>query len=167
MLTLTPRITSTLLRTVDAVRALLGSIEATGAEDDRDYSALITDLKALTGGINPKDTEAVDIDSLASDLLLTADVLTASPAWQPGDEDRRTSDRRQGLSESSLRVDVGLLDKLMNLVGAIGGAVRDEAGLAQPAHQQPREPDVVFDDEDAVRHGSCRVYRQPSRTLQS
>ena len=50
-------------------------------------------------------------------------------AWQPGDEDRRSGDdrrapgddrdRRQGISESSLRVDVGLLDKLMNLVGEL------------------------------------------------
>lgn len=58
VLTLTPGITSTLLRTVDAVRALLGSIEANGLEDDRDYSGLIADLKALTDGIRPKYAEA-------------------------------------------------------------------------------------------------------------
>jgi two-component system chemotaxis sensor kinase CheA len=136
VLTLTPGITSTLLRTVDAVRALLGSIEASGAEDDRDYSGLIADLKALTDGIRPEDAEAeaVDVDGLASDLLLTADVLAAhglpsEVAWQPGDDERRSGedrrapaddrDRRQSLSESSLRVDVGLLDKLMNLVGEL------------------------------------------------
>jgi two-component system chemotaxis sensor kinase CheA len=105
-LTLTPGITSTLLRMVDAVRALLGSIEAAGAEDDRDYSSLIDDLTRQ----------------------LSADADGDADAWRPGDEDRRSGedrrgpddrDRRQGLSESSLRVDVGLLDKLMNLVGEL------------------------------------------------
>jgi two-component system, cell cycle sensor histidine kinase and response regulator CckA len=50
---------------------------------------------------------------------------------------------------------------------AIGRAVRDESGVAQAADQQPREPGVVLDDEDAVRHGFCRKYRQPFITLQT
>ena len=47
VLKLNPEITSALLATVDAVREMLASIEATGQDGDRDYSALIERLTAL------------------------------------------------------------------------------------------------------------------------
>jgi len=47
VLTLNPEITSALLATVDAVREMLASIEASGQDGDRDYSALIERLTAL------------------------------------------------------------------------------------------------------------------------
>src|SRR5215472_5258880 len=47
VLRLNPEITSALLATVDAVREMLASIEATGQDGDRDYSALIERLTAL------------------------------------------------------------------------------------------------------------------------
>jgi len=47
VLTLNPEITSALLATVDAVREMLASIEATGQDGDRDHTALIQRLTAL------------------------------------------------------------------------------------------------------------------------
>jgi two-component system, chemotaxis family, sensor kinase CheA len=47
VLRLNPEITSALLATVDAVREMLASIEASGQDGDRDYSALIERLTAL------------------------------------------------------------------------------------------------------------------------
>jgi two-component system chemotaxis sensor kinase CheA len=47
VLTLNPEITSALLATVDAVREMLSSIEASGQDGDGDYSALIERLTAL------------------------------------------------------------------------------------------------------------------------
>src|SRR5271169_4357722 len=47
VLRLNPEITSALLATVDAVREMLTSIEASGQDGDRNYSALIERLTAL------------------------------------------------------------------------------------------------------------------------
>ena len=53
VLRLNPEITSALLATVDAVREMLASIEATGQDGDRDYTALIGRLTALQAGTPP------------------------------------------------------------------------------------------------------------------
>jgi two-component system chemotaxis sensor kinase CheA len=106
-LLLTPEITSALLHMVDAVREQLASIEQTGAENDGDYSVIVDELRRLA--------EAPDALTLAA---------TAAAIENAVAEDRRSGeDRRQaasqGVSDSSLRVHVGLLDKLMNLVGEL------------------------------------------------
>src|SRR5919198_6108441 len=50
LLTLTPEITSGLLAMVDAIREILGRIEATADEGDGDYSALVERLTGLVEG---------------------------------------------------------------------------------------------------------------------
>ena len=54
---LTPEITTDLLGMIDAVRAILGNIDATGAEGNEDYSALVARLQShddAAGGNKPK-----------------------------------------------------------------------------------------------------------------
>lgn len=62
VLTLTPGITSTLLRTVDAVRALLGSIETSGAEDDntRDHFARLEGFDDVVVRAELEAEDAID-----------------------------------------------------------------------------------------------------------
>jgi len=59
-LVLNPEITTALLRMVDAIRQMLGSIEASGSEGDRDDSELVEALKRLQAAeVSPKTLEAI------------------------------------------------------------------------------------------------------------
>ncbi|MGA2421022.1 MAG: chemotaxis protein CheW [Candidatus Acidiferrum sp.] len=169
-LTLRPEITTTLLEMVDAIRQMLGQIEATGAEGVRDDAALIDKLTALQRGepapvappplprapaprpaaaASPADAQAAADKVVApsiGDLLIrggaatAADVESAVKIQRDGDprhlgeilvergavkpqelvEALRTQQvARAAVSEASIRIDVALLDKLMNLVGEL------------------------------------------------
>ncbi len=66
-LVVTAEMTTALLDMVDRVREALGTIEATGAEGDPDYSDLVATLKRLQGGAEPpvetgSETESAGID---------------------------------------------------------------------------------------------------------
>jgi two-component system chemotaxis sensor kinase CheA len=93
---LSPRLVAVILECVDAIRKILGNLEATQKEGPDDYGSLIGRLRA-----------AIEIREDIVELLPPAD---AAPA-----EIEKTS----AVSESAIRVDVGLLDKLMNLVGEL------------------------------------------------
>ncbi len=91
--------TDALLRLGDAVRRLLSSIEQTGRELDEDFGPLIACLDQL------RHDAPTDLDE-------PAQPATGS---SPGAADAEAAD----LTEGTLRVDVHLLDKLMNLVGEL------------------------------------------------
>ena len=202
---ITPQVTNALLALVDAVREMLATIESTGNDGDRDYSALIKtldDLQKQTDSFHPtavepeqtgpgaldkktksskgkkkaerpsrkkthslldeqkvlpsgsqssgQDSEihrkTVDIESsklrLADTLLIQGALQTEIPKQQSEGDPRpldktatqhgsiRPAEVVQALqnqaeakaatvSDSTVRVDVGLLDKLMNLVGEL------------------------------------------------
>ena len=99
-------ITSGLLSMIDSVRSILNAIEQTGAENDTDYRALIAELNRL----NRREAEPAPAPApVAAPEPPIAVAETAADERRPG----------QGLADTSLRVDVGLLDKLMNLVGEL------------------------------------------------
>jgi two-component system chemotaxis sensor kinase CheA len=104
-LLLDAEITTGLLRMIDAIRRILASVESTGQEGDEDQSDLIAHLTRLNqGGRVPAPVASAPVPA-----------ATATPASASGADDAQ----RPAVSESSLRVDVGLLDKLMNLVGEL------------------------------------------------
>ena len=156
-LTLDATITTTLLEMVDAVRAMLGAIETTGADGENDYAGLVSALGALADGQAVPTGEGV---APIGDLLVAAGaaapsaVAAALEAQDGGDArpvgailveagevntadveravltqlDSHTPDApaaeapapaRSALSDSTIRVDVGVLDQLMNLVGEL------------------------------------------------
>ncbi len=180
ILTINPEITSGLLATVDAVREMLASIEASGQDGDRDYSALIGRLTALQAASPaaappaqtpaaavplpeqavaksepapeaaepppPKPEPALEGKPMGEILIAsghaTADqvagaieqqmegdprhigeILVEQGAVQPSevvDALKTQNDARaSGVAASNIRVDVGQLDKLMNLVGEL------------------------------------------------
>ncbi len=120
-LVLNSAIASGLLALVDVVRKLLAHIEKTGQEGDGDFSALLATLTRLNDA--PQDKAAVK--PVAEPV---------SPSLDPTHDTGPS-----GLSDGSIRVDVGLLDKLMTLVGELvltrnqilqlTGALKDPAFL--------------------------------------
>jgi two-component system chemotaxis sensor kinase CheA len=140
VLTITPEITSALLALVDAVRYMLGQVEATGQPGERDYSNLIDVLTRLndspTGTVEPADV-AVDAPPVELPALCAVEptwVPEPAAAVQPVEEHaapaatqaaapsapaESSETRSSAVSDSTIRVDVGLLDKLMNLVGEL------------------------------------------------
>ncbi len=105
-LVLTADMVSGLLQMVDAVRGMLATIQSCGDEGDGDYSALVDELGRLQRGEQP---------ALAA-------VPAAAPATEAGElvEALQTqAELRTSVSDHTIRVDVALLDKLMNLVGEL------------------------------------------------
>ncbi|MGQ0632967.1 MAG: chemotaxis protein CheA [Sporichthyaceae bacterium] len=148
-LALTPQITTVLLQMVDTVRALLANIEATGVEGDLDTSAVEAALAGclepapappVPADIPPTQTvAAAPVDEALESQMDTADEtpVTESPVTEsPVTESSFTehpvpapraeseplaedSGERRSVADSSIRVDVGLLDQLMRLVGEL------------------------------------------------
>jgi len=98
---LTPEITSALLQLVDAVRSILSAVEATGTDGEQTFPELIALLTRLQQGEAAPTTEPVGATA------------GAAPAGDPPEA------RGSAASDSNIRVDVALLDKLMNLVGEL------------------------------------------------
>jgi len=111
-LPLSPAITTDLLAVVDGIRRLLGSIKENGVEGDGDFSELIGRLKAIRAGGAPR------IEAPAKSVR-SAPTPREPAAPTPAPERATTENRDHAVGESTVRVDVGLLDKLMNLVGEL------------------------------------------------
>jgi two-component system, chemotaxis family, sensor kinase CheA len=90
---LTPDIATNLLQTVDAIREILGAIETTSEEGEEDHSELIEALlgkKLLVGAIRESPLHELPVQQLQSSTV-----------------------------ESTIRVDIDLLDRMMNLMGEL------------------------------------------------
>jgi two-component system, chemotaxis family, sensor kinase CheA len=156
-LTLNPELTTALLGMVDAVRQMLGSIDVSGGEGERDDTKLIATLTRLQQGpeapaksevapVPENASEAAALPSSIGDILMQragvtqAEILLAVEKQKEGDPRRmgeilveqgavRPADvvdalriqqsSRAAATDSTIRVDVALLDKVMNLVGEL------------------------------------------------
>jgi two-component system chemotaxis sensor kinase CheA len=144
---LSPDLVSLILETVDATRNVLSAIEATGGEGDLHFEELTQRLRAAAelniGTPNPARVEpAVVSESSATNPIkplneeMSPKVQSPNPV-EPAkriDERRSGEDRRQtpiptsdeeectrspSAVDANIRVGVGLLDKLMDLVGEL------------------------------------------------
>jgi two-component system chemotaxis sensor kinase CheA len=147
-LALTPEITSALLELVDAVRGLLGTIEQDGTEGSPDHQDLIARLTALQtplavpaqrapepvaprlgevlveqGVVQPEAVLSAVLDqSLGGDERKIGEILVSAGAASPTEVEgalEQQGDVRRSVADSSIRVDVELLDALMTLVGEL------------------------------------------------
>ena len=140
-LALTPPITSTLLELVDAVRLLLASIEATGSEGTPDHGPLVARLTALltadpadpadgqrigevlveAGSTRPDDVALAVLEQQVGDPRPLGEILVEhGSAAAPDVADALEAQAgKRGAADSSIRVDVDLLDSLMRLVGEL------------------------------------------------
>jgi two-component system chemotaxis sensor kinase CheA len=129
-LALTPTRTSVLLQMVDTVRSLLASIEATGGEGTVDVSAVVAAISAAM-----EDAPAASAAAPAPAAEVPAPVSeTPVPAPRPEPvleapepaeadagpaADSGGGQARRAVADSTIRVDVDLLDELMLLVGEL------------------------------------------------
>ncbi|BDI20021.1 chemotaxis protein CheA [Nostoc cf. commune SO-36] len=117
---ITPDIISTLLQTVDSIRQILAQIQATKQDGDvydglrlRDYSALIATLTRLSETKQtPKASQlAVNIQTPQKDTAASESVEALN---------HELTEISTTTSESAyIRVNVNLLDQMMNLVGEL------------------------------------------------
>lgn len=133
-------ITSALLGTVDAVREILTNVQSNGSEGDTDYSEILATLRRLTGvesstksqvteSAEPILTVASTTESL-SKITVTEEVpppvipqaqteqIQSSKTMKPTEPEAKVT-QQQNVAETSLRVDVHLIDELMNLVSEL------------------------------------------------
>ena len=150
--------TSVLLALVDAIRQILAAVKASGAEGEQDYSGLVETMTALKDGKeaacagreaakadeNRRDAagaaettsgerveKSAESKSCQSETVVAAEMVPAECAEASADVSAGRA------AESTIRVDVELLDKLMNLVGELvltrNQTVRFAAGIEDPA----------------------------------
>jgi len=143
-LSLDAAIVSGLLQLVDAVRGMLASIESTGSEGDGDYAGLVEELGRLgrgeasapahpevpllgevlveTTAATPEDVaHAVEVQQQGDPRQL-GELLVDEGVVRPNelvDALQAQAEARSQIADHSIRVDVALLDKLMNLVGEL------------------------------------------------
>ncbi len=129
-LVLSPPITSALLRMVDTVRLMLADIEAKGSEDDHEFDTLIDLLTSLSqpAGLPSPPPPAPAQVAPPTPGTGQAEVPAPTPPSPPGVHPKPAptpsptelaEPRLPTVAESSVRVDVRLLDKLVNLVGEL------------------------------------------------
>jgi two-component system, chemotaxis family, sensor kinase CheA len=132
--------TTGLLSLVDAIREMLADIEQGGKEGDKDYSELIRKLIQLQETAMTESPTAGAEAPYAASLVAEPGVLmqyrdnvtsAAAPSASRENASPATADdyalekefdgeaRQKGISDSTIRVDVSLLDKLMNRVGEL------------------------------------------------
>ncbi|MEH2069742.1 MAG: chemotaxis protein CheA [Nostoc sp.] len=111
-LAITPAIVNALLQLLDSVREILSQIEATKYEGDRDYSALIKTLTQLQSAEQPTLASAVNTQASQPNLDTTNSEVDFDCEFP--EVSTLTA------SESTfIRVNVNLLDRVMNLVGEL------------------------------------------------
>src|SRR5438132_856140 len=125
-LILKPEITTALLALVDMVRRFLSNIEATGHEGPEECMELVATLSRLKGGsmILPPEkpgSRRGATNERAADVAVNPALNPAAPqlAAEHAAEQEASDNRAGNPGEGNIRVDVGLLDRLMNLVGEL------------------------------------------------
>jgi two-component system chemotaxis sensor kinase CheA len=125
-------IVSSLLRYSDALREMLRSIEMTGSEGTGDYAVLVEDLRALHAGVTEGATQSEGFgffdDGPSPSLPVPpaagqmAHGTVASLAGPEKKDSALASEQVQAKGpalDTAIRVDVGQIDRLMNLVGEL------------------------------------------------
>jgi two-component system chemotaxis sensor kinase CheA len=133
----TAPVVSLILETIDSVRQILASIESSGSEGIETYPFLVQRLKQAANDVN-NDPLAATRWPLKAEREVKADpVVSPQPAAQnaivqptphgitPNPKAVATpatpldGEKSLSVAETTIRVDVSLLDKLMNLVGEL------------------------------------------------
>jgi len=162
-------IATALLAVVDAIRQVLAAIETNGDEGDGEYAPLVAELDRLreTGGagnpsviLPPSPLPAASPPSFSRPTL----PALAEPPPDPPDGDLA---RAGSVADTSIRVDVGLLDKLMNLVGELVLARNQIIQFAAAEEDSPILPTVQRLNQltSELQAGVMKTRMQPIATL--
>jgi len=127
----TSEIISGLLAMVDAVREILACIECDGAEGEKDYTEVINTLTALLGEKSAKTTAPPALAKTEAAAPPPPPEIAPEPASDstspsidaelaaPAQAENKNAPSAKTAETGGIRVDVALLDKLMNLVGEL------------------------------------------------
>ncbi len=122
VMVLRPEITDTLLAMADALRFILDTLERTGQEGNHDFAALIARLQALeASGDGPAPSSAAppsEVPSAPPQTPQPANKATTKSPPVPMEQGAAMANITS-VTETNIRVDVELLDKLMNQVGEL------------------------------------------------
>ena len=113
-LRLSPRLVSLILETIDAMRRVLASIEANGAEGAESFEELTDRLRMAAHPDAKEDAEPPATPIRAEHPEEEASAGTTAAVKAGGDTTRSSA-----VADANIRVGVGLLDKLMDLVGEL------------------------------------------------
>ena len=111
-----PAIASALLAVVDAVRKMLVNVEASETDGNDDFAAVIASVERLREN-SPTPPASPIVATRVEPAPIRPQELTSIVPAAPSVE--IAEPRGQAISDTSIRVDVGLLDKLMTLVGEL------------------------------------------------
>ncbi len=141
-LKVTSQITSILLQAADGLRQMLREIEATGSETSNDYATLIAALEAVQTDFGKQD----------SDLVV-----------QPSSNITEDSE----VAASTIRVNVGLLDRVMTLVEELVLARNQVVSFADSVNNSAftgvcQRLDLVASD---LQEGIMKTRMQPMNTI--
>jgi two-component system chemotaxis sensor kinase CheA len=143
--TVDAEIATALLAMTDAVRQILGEIEISEAEGDGDYTELVATLERLeerakNGDVAPEHDkrigellveagEATEVDVAVGlinqeqgDERPLGEILVEAGAVEPAQVAEALAEQKEvksSVADTTLRVDVGLLDQVMTLVGEL------------------------------------------------
>lgn len=113
--------TSALLTMVDAVREMLASIEADGSEGSLDIAPIVAELARV--GEAPRDAPPAPSSGSDAEGAPSSRGSSAAPASTeraaPRAASERAATRAPASADTTIRVDVGLLDDVMNMVGEL------------------------------------------------
>jgi len=119
---LTRELVSLILETVDAVKVELTSIEATGEESGAAYEDLLKRQKEaahLPPGETPAPKQSQPAGAAAAPEPETTEASGETTGPRLASENGALMARTASVADSTIRVDVAQLDKLMNLVGEL------------------------------------------------
>lgn len=176
-------IATALFQLLDAMRTIMRHLDAHGSEGDDDFRKLVEELKRLNEApaSPPQPAEPVDeLEALLAEnrsALWSAEssppaVTTAPPGPAPAPTPPPVASAppaaledgaRAAIAESTLRVDVGLLDSLMDLVGELvlsrNQIVQCLRGQSDPAFQTASQRLNLITTE--LQEGVMKTRMQP------
>ncbi len=127
-LTVTSDLISGLLRLMDGLRAILALIQETGGEGTRsgdEDGDLIAELALLNGAMPPEEIEpellhaVIDAGEAAALPASSSGVLKAPDASAVSSSTGANTERAGSGNDKTLRIDVDVLNRMMNLVGEL------------------------------------------------
>lgn len=118
VLTLDSQLTSALLAMVDAVRRILTLLETSGNEGDEDFTSIVADLSRI--GVPPSKSAPTESALKAPLPVPLSDAQPLEAVASATDAATDAAGKASGgVADTAIRVDVGLLDRVMNLVGEL------------------------------------------------
>lgn len=139
-----PDITNALLLVVDAIRQILQQLESTGEEGNTDYTGLLDRLNQLLLSEHEAEIEQSEVSTPENETEIpeseenrdrelvnsfSQSSATSSLSQPPATDKAKSEESKSEITgalntsisveDSSIRLDVSLLDKLMNLVGEL------------------------------------------------